>query len=221
MKKHLQRELEKLKKDILNLGTIVEERVRMAIKSLEMADGELAKQVIKNDYEIDELEVEVEENCLKILALHQPVAVDLRFLNAVIKINNDLERIGDEAVNIAKRVKKNAKIDVDIHFEFTQFAEKVAIMLKHSLDSLVNLDIDLAFKVIMLDDEVDEIHGNNYSLIEKEIKKQPEQARFLINLLMISRHLERIGDHATNIAEDVIYMIEGEIVRHGRWDQEP
>ena len=222
MAKHLQRELGKLKKRILSLGALVEERVRMAIRSIESRDSDLANQVIKKDYEIDEIEVEVEEECLKILALYQPVAVDLRFLIAVIKINNDLERIGDEAVNIAQRVEIMSKKEkVEVPFDYSLMAEKVASMLKASLDSLVNLDLDGAFRVLTMDDEVDHIHGENYDQVKGVIRENPQRSGYLINLLLISRHLERIADHATNIAEEVIYLIEGDIIRHGKWESEP
>ena len=219
MPKRLQKELEKIKKRILSLGGMVEERVRMANRAIESRDRTLANQIMKTDYEIDELEVEVEEECLKILALHQPVAVDLRFLVAVIKINNDLERIGDQAVNIAERVEnlsKRPRLELSLNYE--HMAEKAASMLRMSLDSLVNLDLDLAFQVLTLDDEVDHMAREMYDYIKEEIRKKPDAAGYLINFLFISRHLERIGDHSTNIAEEVIYLIEGEIVRHGRWD---
>ncbi|MBT8375119.1 MAG: phosphate transport system regulatory protein PhoU, partial [Deltaproteobacteria bacterium] len=131
MTKHFQRELEKIKKKILSLGTMVEESVRMAIKAIEEFDGEVAKQIIFSDHKIDEMEVEIEEECLKIMALHQPVAVDLRFLVAVIKINNDLERIGDQAVNIAQRVKTITKKEgYDFIFDYSVMAEKAETMLK-------------------------------------------------------------------------------------------
>jgi len=217
MTKHFQRELEKIKKKILSLGAMVEERVRMAIQAIEEYDGEIAKEIILSDHEIDEMEVEVEEECLKIMALHQPVAVDLRFLVAVIKINNDLERIGDQAVNIAQRVKTITKKErFDFVFDYSVMAEKAEAMLKMSLDALVNMDDDLAFKVLLLDDEVDAINKEAYNLIKRAISENPDNVSYLINLLLISRHLERLADHATNIAEEVIYMIEGEIVRHGK-----
>ncbi|MFH1123206.1 MAG: phosphate signaling complex protein PhoU [Pseudomonadota bacterium] len=222
MPKRLQKELEKIKKRILGLGAMVEKRVRMAIKAIELRDGELANQIMKTDYEIDELEVEVEEECLKILALHQPVAVDLRFLIAVIKINNDLERIGDEAVNIAKRVENiSRRKRVDLPVEYTAMAEKAASLLRMSLDSLVSVDLDLAFRVLILDDEVDEMHREIYDKIKEAMAQKPESVGYLINFLTISRHLERIADHCTNIAEEVIYLVEGEIVRHGRWERKP
>ena len=215
MRRHLQRELDNLKKDILSLGAMVEERVRMAIKAFETRDGELAMKIVELDREINQAEVEVEEECLKILALHQPVAVDLRFINAVIKINNDLERVGDEAVNIAERVSNISKRPpVSVPFEYSTMAEKTEAMLKDSLDALVNLDADLAYGVCLRDDEVDKINQDIYDKIKEVIKKQPDRVGYLINLLLIARHLERIADHATNIAEEVIYMVEGVIPRH-------
>ncbi|MGD8365374.1 MAG: PhoU domain-containing protein, partial [Desulfobacterales bacterium] len=133
------RELDNIKKMILSLGAMVEERVRLAVAAVENKDAEAAQRVIKTDYEIDEMEVEVEEACLKVLALHQPVAVDLRFVIAIIKINNDLERIGDQAVNIAQRVAVLTKRrDVDFNFDYAQMAEKAQAMLRMSLDALVN-----------------------------------------------------------------------------------
>jgi phosphate transport system protein len=215
MRRHLQAELEKLKKRILSLGAMAEERVRMAITAIENRDGNLALKIIEADREIDEAEVEVEEECLKVLALHQPVAVDLRFISAVIKINNDLERIGDEAVNIAERVANIARrrpLSVPIHY--TLMAEKAETMLKKSLDALVNLDVDLAYRVCLMDDDVDQMNRDFYDKVKDAIRDQPDQVGYLINFLFISRHLERIADHATNIAEEVIYMIEGVIPRH-------
>jgi len=187
----------------------------MAIEAFETRNGDLAQQIIKADREIDEAEVEVEEDCLKILALHQPVAVDLRFISAVIKINNDLERVGDEAVNIAERVENiSIRVPVTVPFEYGAMAEKVEAMLRKSLDALVNLDADLAYKVCLSDDEVDDINRDIYDKIKEVIKIHPDRVSYLINLLFIARHLERIADHATNIAEEVIYMVEGEIPRH-------
>ncbi|MEA1946472.1 MAG: phosphate signaling complex protein PhoU [Thermodesulfobacteriota bacterium] len=218
MTKHFHRELEKLKKRILALGAMVEERVYMATKAIENRDSNLADKIIKSDYEIDEMEVDVEEECLKIMALYQPVAVDLRFITAVIKINNDLERIADEAVNIAQGVKYIAKGEKPhFDFDFYLMAEKTEAMLRKSLDALVNLDVDLAFKVCILDDEVDKINAEAHRKVKDVVKDNPDHVEYFINLLLISRHLERIADHATNIAEEVIYLIEGEIVRHGKF----
>lgn len=216
MSKHLRRELEKVKKQTLSLGALVEERARMAVQAVENRDAALAQKIIDLDWEVDEMEVEIEEDCLKVLALYQPVAVDLRFLIATIKINNDLERIGDEAVNIAERLMVMAKRPpMTFVFDYTPMAEKVQTMLKMSLDALVSLDLNLAFNVITMDDEVDAIQTQAYDRIKEAIKEHPDRVGYLINLLLVSRHLERLADHSTNIAEEVIYLIEGEIVRHG------
>ncbi|MGD8676148.1 MAG: phosphate signaling complex protein PhoU [Desulfobacterales bacterium] len=212
------KELDNIKKMILSLGALVEERVRLAAEAVENKDAEAAQRIIKTDYEIDEMEVEIEEECLKVLALHQPVAIDLRFLIAVIKINNDLERIGDQAVNIAQRVSVLAKRnDKDFDFDYAQMAEKAETMLRMSLDALVNLDEDLASKVVTMDDEVDHIQKDAYDRIKTAIIENTDKIGYMINLLLISRHLERLADHATNIAEEVIYLVEGEIVRHSNY----
>jgi phosphate transport system protein len=215
---HLQKELDKIKKRILSLGALAEERVHMAAKVIEDMDHELCEKIIRQDHDIDEMEVEIEEECLKILALHQPVAIDLRFIIAVIKINNDLERIGDQAVNIAQRIAFMAtRRPSDLVFDYSTMAEKAQDMLRKSLDALVNFDLDLAFKVLTLDDEVDRIKDEAYDQIKGEIPRTPDRVGYLINMLLVSRHLERLADHATNIAEEVIYLVEGEIVRHGNY----
>lgn len=216
--KHFHRELDKIKKMILSLGALVEQRVHRIKEALEERDINLAKEIVHLDHEIDEMEVEIEEECLKVIALHQPVAADLRFLVAVIKINNDLERIGDQVVNIAQRIQRVAKRPVAPYlFDYSVMTDKAETMLRMSLDSLVNQDIDLAIKVLQLDDEVDKIKDEAYDRIKQAMADGvTEDIGYMINLLLISRHLERLADHATNIAEEVVYMIEGEIVRHGR-----
>ncbi len=216
--KHFQRELDKIKKMILSLGALVEQRVNRIKTALEERDAVQAKELQHLDYEIDQIEVEIEEECLKIIALHQPVAADLRFLIAVIKINNDLERIGDQVVNIADRLVRVAKRPTAPYvFDYSEMMEKAESMLRMSLDSLVHQDLDLAVKVWHLDDEVDALQNEAYDRIKKAIGENvTEDIGYLINLLLISRHIERMADHATNIAEEVVYMIEGEIVRHGK-----
>ncbi len=216
---HLQNAIEILKKNILSLSAVVEENVQKSANSISRRDYDLTQEVISKDIEIDKLEVEMEEECLKILALHQPVAIDLRFIIAVLKINNELERIGDEAVNIAKRSAFLAtKSDLSNDFNFAEMVEKVQFMLKKSLDSLVQLNSDMARDVCLMDDEVDEMNRQTYIKVKEFIKIHPDKLDSLIHILGISRHLERIADHATNIAEDVIYMIEGIITRHGNVD---
>ena len=168
--KHFQRELDKLKKMILSLGAIVEQRVERIKQAIADRNVDIAKEVIHLDYEIDEMEVEIEEECLKVIALHQPVATDLRFLVAVIKINNDLERIGDQAVNIAQRLVLIAKRPVaPFRFDYSVMADKAEAMLRMSLDSLVNQDIDVAIKVLQMDDDVDNIKDEAYDRIKQAL----------------------------------------------------
>jgi phosphate transport system protein len=222
MRVHLQREITKLKKDILTIGAMAELSVRDAMLAIEKRDETLARNVIEKDTEIDQMEVEVEETCLKILALHQPVAIDLRFIIAVLKINNDLERIGDLAVNIAERaVFLASQPKVNISFDFARMARIAQEMLNKSLDALVNLNAELARKVGACDDEIDAMYRQMYQTVQEAIEADPSQIVFLIHFLSTARHLERIADHATNIAEDVIYMIEGEIVRHKHEEFKP
>jgi phosphate transport system protein len=218
MTKHFRKELEIIKKRILTLGSMVEDLVHDSVQAVDRVDADLANEIIKKDSEIDETEVDIEEECLKVLALHQPVAVDLRFIIAVIKINNELERIGDQAVNIAQRVQVIAKRPKPpFWFDYSEMGEKAQKMLRMSLDALVNLDVDLAYRVITLDDEVDQIKSDAYDKIKQAIQDLPERVGYYINLLLISRHLERLADHATNIAEEVIYLVEGEIFRHAQY----
>jgi phosphate transport system protein len=208
-------ELEILEKQLLTLTAVVEESVQKAIKSLSDRDRELALKVIDNDKQINRLEVDLEEECLKVLALHQPVANDLRMIVAVLKINNDLERIADQASNISERA--IAVIDgpkIVSPLEIDQMAVMTIDMLEKALDSLVNADADLARTVLDLDEEVDNLHGKNYELFKAYVIKHPKSIDMVLNFLTISRYLERIADLATNIAEDVIYLNEGKIVRH-------
>ncbi|MEJ2492145.1 MAG: phosphate signaling complex protein PhoU [Desulfuromonadales bacterium] len=208
-------ELERLEKQLLTLTAVVEESVQQAIKALAGHDRELARKVIDNDNRINRLEVDLEEECLKVLALHQPVANDLRMIVAVLKINNDLERIADQAVNICERaLAVSESANVVCPLELDLMAKKVIDMLEKALDSLVNADINLARTVLQLDEEVDTIHSQNYQAFKDYIRKNPETIDSVLSYLTVSRHLERVADLATNIAEDVIYLNEGEIVRH-------
>jgi phosphate transport system protein len=208
-------ELSKLNKKLLHLSAIVEEKIRKATKLIENHDREMAQSLINSDYEVDELEVEIEEDCLKILALHQPVASDLRFIIAVIKINNEMERIADMAVNIAMRVDNISKFNHDAatSYEFGPMSDKVISMLKKSIDSLVNRDAVLAKTIFLDDDFVDSYRNRCYEDIKVRIKEDPEHPGYHINTYLLARHLERIGDRAVNIAEEVVYLVEGTITR--------
>ncbi len=215
MAKHLEAEMDKMRNKLLSLTATIEDIVQKSVKALQTKNKALAKEVIKLDNIIDQTEVEVEEDCLKILALHQPVAIDLRYLIGVLKMNNDLERIGDLAVNIAERtlyILKEAPIEAP--FDITDMAKKTNEMLKTSIDALIQMNPDMAKEVLFMDDEVDKHNKRMYGLVYAAIKEKPEHVAALLNYLSASRHLERIADYTTNIAEDVIYMIDGTIVRH-------
>ncbi len=211
----LSREIGKLKDQLLILGGEVERALGNAVRSVEDRDRELAVRVVEHDAQIDRLEVDLEEECLKILALYQPVAADLRFIVTVLKVNNDLERIGDLAANIAEyTLMLNGEGDITFSYDFATMASKTRQMLTASLDALVNRSSEIAHRVRMADDEVDEIHCQMYGKVEEKMKVHPELTAVLIKHIGISRCLERVGDLATNIAEDVIYLVTGEIVRH-------
>ncbi len=211
---HLQREIEKIKKEILSLGAMVEDRFKKAIYAIKKEDLVLSQKIIDTDFEVDEREIEVEEECLKILALYQPVATDLRFLVAIIKINNDLERIADYASNIAQRFKTSSEDPNKFKYDYTSMADLAGKMLRMSLDALVGMDVDMAYDVREMDSELNLMRNEAYDTMKKDIQDHPDMVSEIINMYLISRHLERIGDHTTNIAEEVIYLIEGEIIRH-------
>ncbi len=221
MTKHFENEIERLKKKILHLAAMVEEALRGAIRSITDNDIVLADKIVKSDQAIDSLEIEVEEECLKILALHQPVAADLRYVIAVLKINNDLERIADLATNIAKRTPSISRHrDSVMPFDLNSMLDSVLSMVRECVTSLVTNDVAKANQVCIDDDVVDTQHHEAFHIIRDRLQTDPEAADYLLSLLNVSRNLERIADHATNIAEDVIYMIEGDIVRHqGSWNQ--
>ncbi len=215
MSAHLAHELDALKSKILFLGGLAEQSIRKAGSSLQKLDARLAQEVIDSDHQIDLKEVEIEEDCLKILALHQPLAQDLRFVVSILKINSDIERIGDLGVNIAERVVYLGKNPpTPIPFDFENMWKLSLEMVKNALDAMVRGDVILAKKVCEDDDAVDEINKTMYARVYQGIRDNPDHVESLIHYLSISRHLERVADYATNISEDVIYMIEGKIVRH-------
>ncbi len=216
---HLQREIEKLKKRLLSLCAVVEDQVQMAIEAFLRRDEGLALDVERRDTDVDQREVEVEEECLKMLALYQPVATDLRLIVAVLKINNDLEQIGDLAVNIARKAAAvAAEPPLDISIDIAGMWEKVQAMLRDSLDALVNTNTRLAESVYARDDEVDRMKHEMRMKIETATRRQPELMSRLLKFMAVCRNLERIADYSVNIAEDVIYMVNGAIVRHRNHD---
>jgi phosphate transport system protein len=216
MSLHLQRDLDALKKEILQLGNLVESAINLAILALVNRETELAEKALVYEEEINNKEVYIEEECLKILALHQPVAVDLRFIVVVLKVNNDLERMGDIAQNIAIRAQYLAsQPPVAVFPEMaSELPEMVRSMVRKSLDALVSMDVELADSVVKMDDRVDEINRKMYSEVKDIIERDVRNTEVAISLLSSSRYLERIADLSTNIAEDVIFMVEGKVVRH-------
>lgn len=221
MSKHLQRQIETLKKKILTVGALVEEAIAKSVSSLIHRDASLAEEVIRADDDIDRTEVDVEEEVLKTLALHQPVAADLRFVIAVLKINSDLERMGDLARNISKKARFITRFEgFKPPVDFRDMAAKAQTMVRQSLDALVNADTKIARLVRNTDDAVDRMRKEIQNKLESEISLHPADTECLVRLISVSRHLERLADMATHIAEEVIYMVDGEIVRHEH-DDEP
>ena len=215
MSSHLDREIRDLKSKLLSLSLLVEENLSVAVKAIKNRDLELSKKVRATDFEIDKKEVEVEEECLKLLALYQPVAIDLRFVIAALKINSDLERIGDLSVSISKRVRFLTKLPAaDFPYDYEELAKAAKSMVKKSIQSLVDMDSDLARQICVDDDKVDMLNKKSIELVYEKINQKPENTQAYIHFLSISKNLERIADYATNIAEDVIYLVDGDIVRH-------
>jgi phosphate transport system protein len=212
---HLQRDLENLQRDLLALAGDVEHAIHNAILALQKRDPDLARRVIEGDAQIDQEENHVEEECLKILALHQPVAIDLRRIAAAIKINTDLERMADVAEDIAERALRLAVLPaIPIPEKLQRMTELASSMVRQSLDAFVKLDPHLARRVCRLDDEVDRYNAEIIQELIRTMKQSPELVEPGLSLFSATRHLERIADHATNIAEDVVYLVEGTIIRH-------
>jgi phosphate transport system protein len=213
--KHFERDIDQLQRDVLSLATSVEDAVSNATRALRISDTALAHKVIEGDEAIDNQQNRVDEECLKILALHHPVAIDLRRIATVLMINTDLERMADLAVDIAERAVALAKLPpVPVPDRLEQMADVTTSMVRQSLDSFVNLDVGLARRVCRQDDIVDRFNEEIIQELIKMMRGAPAQIEQGLSLFSATRHLERIADHATNIAEDVVYMVEGEIIRH-------
>lgn len=215
MTMHFQREMNRLNQDLVSVGKQVEEQLTLAFNAFVQMDVTTARKVIKGDAEVDNVEVEMEEECLKLLALYQPVANDLRLIVAVLKINNDLERIGDHAKNMAEIVLQMAENGpVKVPENMIAIFEKTKLMLRKVLLAFVELDIKIAEAVLAMDDEVDALCKSQLPLQIEMIQHEPDYAGQHLMLLSVCRQLERIGDHASNIAEDIIYLLTGDIIRH-------
>jgi phosphate transport system protein len=215
MPKHLQHDIDALSVELAALAGMVEDAVNNAIRAVVDRKEDRARTVIVDDRTIDLREVHIEEECLKMLALHQPVAADLRFIVTALKVNNDLERMGDLAANIADRAVYLATHEpLEADLDLPAMAKTVKDMLRAGLNALTRLDVNLARTVLTMDGEVDEMNRQAYTILQGLMESDPGTIRRAIHILSISRHLERIADLTTNIAEDVIYMVNGEVVRH-------
>jgi len=212
---HFEEELQALKHRLLNMGALVEDRVHRAVHALMDRDVDDAAAVAAGDQEVNDLQIEIDDRCIKLLALQQPMATDLRLITSAIKINADLERIGDQAVNIAESAVKvlthsPARPSVDLR----RIAELAERMTRESLDAFVRKDVTLARAVILRDDEVDRLKDKLFGELIATMVSDPQSIPDALSFILISRNLERIADHATNIAEDVIFMVEAKDIRH-------
>ncbi len=215
MSKHLERDLENLQQSLVTLAASVEEALHKAIRALQERNAELAKEVIDGDNQIDVEENYLEEGCLKMLALHQPVAIDLRRITAAMKINGELERMADLAEDIAERAVHLASLSpIPVPAKLQRMTDLTTLMVRQSLDAFVNLDARLARTVCRLDDEVDRYNTEIINELIAAMRASPAMVEPGLSFFSATRHLERIADHATNIAEDVVYLVEGEIIRH-------
>ena len=213
--RHFQEELDTLKERLLAMGGLAEERVRESVRALMDRDAELLDAVLAGDEPINELHIDVDDRCFKLLALHQPMAADLRIIVAAVKINTDLERVGDLAVNIAeagKRYLQHAPVKPLI--DIPRMGELAQRMLRDALDAFVRRDLALAEAVLKADDEVDALKTQIFRELLTYMLQDPATIEPSLDLILISRHLERIGDHATNVAEDVIFILSAKDVRH-------
>ena len=215
MQRHFDEELAALKSTLLRMGALVEEQIQEALRALMNRDHALAKQVIENDRRVNTLDVEVDEACLQLLALYQPAARDLRFITTAMKISTELERMSDLAENICERaIELNEEPQLKPYSDIPRMAEKARRMVWNSLDAFVKWDAELARKVLDNDDEVDDITEQLFREFLSFMIENPHTISRAIRLSFIAKYIERIADHATNIGELVVYMVEGRIIRH-------
>ena len=216
MRINFQQNLDDLKERLLVMAGLVEQAIQRAIESYSARDLSLCELVLRSEPAINRMEREIDQAALDLLAMEQPMAVDLRFIIAVIRINSDLERVGDQAVNIAGRVQDmGAFANVELPVDIPKLASLAAAMVRKALQAFIEGDPDLARSVLLLDDQVDEMNADAFRALSTLISERPAMTPQALNALIISRNLERVGDHATNIAEDVIFWVRGADVRHG------
>lgn len=215
MSKHLQRELESLREQLVGQVTIVEQMIQLAVRSLIERRAEFADRVLENDNAVDITDVRIEEECLKLLALHQPVAGDMRWLITVVKVNGELERMADTACNIAERAKALSSFpNFTVPDQLGEMVDTTIGMVRRSLDAFVTNDVKMAVEVIKMDDTVDALNRVIIQQLQELMQSDSQLIEPAVHCFSASRHLERIGDLAENLAEETIYLVEGEIVRH-------
>jgi phosphate transport system protein len=213
--KRYEEELKKLREEILYMGGMVEDQIQKAIKSLVDRDSGLAEVIIERDHEVNRLDIEIDELCIKLLALHQPAGRDLRFITTGLKITTDLERIGDMAVNVCERaLELNREAQLKPYIDIPRMARIAQRMIRESLDAFVREDTELALKVCKNDEEVDQLNSQIFREVVTFMIEDPHTINRAIKISSISKYLERIADHATNIAEMVIFMVKGKSIRH-------
>ena len=213
--KHLDKDLLRLENRIAELGELIIESTNRCIRCIETFDKTLTAEIVDNESIINDMEVDIEEDCLKILALHQPVAFDLRFIIVVLKVNNDLERMGDQALNIAERINFLSDLDrLVLDLDFNTMGAICRNMVEKSLEALKQRNVERAQEVVNMDDEVDALHSRNYRVLQKAMEVDPKIVTTAISYLTISNNIERLADLATNIAEEIIFMEGGQVVRH-------
>ncbi len=214
---YLEEEYDKLKKKLYKMGSLVEEQIHLALKSLFENNVELAKEVIEKDKKVDKYDVKIDKICQRIFALTQPVAVDLRMIMSALSLNTNFERIGDIAVNIAEKTEQLSDyIEFLRDIKIDRLADNAKTTLKNTLDSLINNDTQLAYKVISFDSIIDSLNWEIFDLIENKIKSDIKFTRAGLYAILISSNLERLSDHCTNIAEEIIFLSEAKIVKHKR-----
>lgn len=216
MQRHFEEKIQHLKERLLYMGSLVERAIGLSIDGLKNRDDKMALEVILQiEPQINQMQIEIDDLALQMLALQQPMAVDLRMITSAIKINSDLERMGDQATNIAERVLSILTLSEQrLLVDIPQMAGMAQQMLKDALDAFVRQDADLAHEILVRDDEVDRCRDQIFGELIAHMIKNPQRVQLSLDMLLISRSLERIGDHATNIAEDIIYVIQGRDVRH-------
>jgi phosphate transport system protein len=223
MERHFDEELKALKEQLLRMGAIAEEMIQKAVKALRERNEKLTQEVFESEKVVNQMHVDIDDRCLKLIALHQPMAADLRLITAAMKINSDLERIADQAVNAGQTCYYHLFKETPVPqiTMITQMAEISQKMLRESLDAFSRRDVELAKQVLKQDEEEDRLKAQALSSLIDLLKKDPAHSSQYVDLILLSRNMERIGDHATNVAEDVIFMVLGQDIRHHLSDINP